>query len=134
MSFNRQEKRIALVVIGVLLVGGAVLACKRANPRVAEDLWVFGSDATGVRGESAEGDTRAEPQNEILAVHLERVEKRIDQGGGAPAERPGPARRRINLNTASEAELLLLDGIGRCICGILRPANRFTDWKDIRPR
>ncbi len=112
MSFNRQEKRIVLVMIGVVLVGGVVLVCKWANPRVAGDLWVFGSDGMRAREERVEGVSRAEPQNETLAVHLARVEKRIDQGGGAPAERTGPARRKINVNTASEAELVLLDGIG----------------------
>ena len=108
MSFNRQEKRIVLVVIAVVLAGSAALVCKWANPRVATDLCVFGWDASRIQ----EGNGAAEPESEVLAGHMERVEQRIDPGGRAEPERIFPVRRRINLNTASEAELVLLDGIG----------------------
>jgi competence ComEA-like helix-hairpin-helix protein len=113
VSLSRQEKRVLLSVAGILLLGCGVLAWKHLDPGAARDL-VCGGFAEG-RPTVAPPDSgvvaervRERADDRTLAGHIARVQ-RASSGprAGAP-----PGVRRIDLNAASEAELVLLDGIG----------------------
>lgn len=100
---NRREKILALGLVAVVLVGLGVRLWMRLDPGFAVDLREGTAASGAARSEAPAGDPD-------LRAHLDAIQT----GPAAPGEptvRPGP-RARVDLNTAGEAELMLLDGIG----------------------
>ncbi|MCK4545833.1 MAG: helix-hairpin-helix domain-containing protein [Candidatus Eisenbacteria sp.] len=116
-ALSRQEKVVVLSSVGVILLGLAALLYSFASPEGAGDLLVPWTASRAVSAETGAtppwpgiSESRAQC---ALSTHLAKVEKRIRSRGDAEREEAAAPVRRININTAGEAELALLDGIGR---------------------
>jgi comEA protein len=103
-------------LVGIVLVGSGVLLLKRANPNLAQDLLVSGEAVVSAPAEDSKPEARQAPgRGEATALedHIRDVEEMLADGGSpgkaGVSQHPG---RKINLNTATEAELVLLPGIG----------------------
>lgn len=117
MSFSRQEMIVVLTFVGVFLLGSAVLLLKRAAPEFAEDLIVSSDDSSnGAWADEGPEAGRARawtgPEDTALTRHLRMVEGELRARGRTATDSLGLPVQKIDLNRASEAELVLLPGIG----------------------
>jgi len=103
LSFNRQERLVVLSLVGIVLVGSGVLIVKRTAPNAATDVVAPWGEAGGA--DSSVTGPGPGPTPGAVGGH-ERAG--VESGTDAPAA----TRAKINLNTASAAELSLLPGIG----------------------
>ena len=113
MSFNEREKWIVLAVVGAVAVGGGVLLGKRANARFAGDLRVPWSETQVKPGRFAGEDVDGnEVADAALVNHMRTVKRAMELGGSGGDRAAVTAQRKVDLNSAKEGDLILLDGIG----------------------
>jgi len=95
--FTPQERVVILFMIGALLVGGIIYIYKLRNPSFAPELKVIKSE------KSSEASERE--KEELQKIIKETKEMLFDT-------QKGTLYKKININTASREDLMLLPGIG----------------------
>jgi comEA protein len=111
-SLSRQERLVLLSFGGLIVLGTGTLLYSWLNPEVTRDLIAPWTLARGANPSAREDEPSSGLGNCALKAHLQEVEREIESSDrGCPGEMAAPVRR-ININTAAEGDLVLLEGIG----------------------
>lgn len=115
--FTPQERMIILFLIGALLVGGIIYIYKLKNPSFAPELKI-------IKGEkSLEASTKE--KEKLQKIIKETKEMLFDT-------QKGMLHKKININTASREDLMLLPGIGPTYADrIIEYRNKKHTFRDI---
>jgi len=115
--FTPQERAVILFLIGALLVGGVIYIYKLRNPSFAPELKIIKKDKSP--------DTRDAGREELQKIIKETKEMLFDT-------QKGKLQKKININTASKEDLILLPGIGPTYADrIIEYRNKKHAFRDI---